>query len=409
MTISVDEVSYELHLIFDSSLSDIQRIERCRNLVNTIITTWSPNLVETLKEVVEFFAQDDVHLFVSRQMLSDFCLRILPWLSDSQSKIMAQFMRKEMQPRAVHFEFHLSIVCNHLSCIYEKEENWKEAANLLASIPAESYYRFSVDFELELYMKIARLYMEDDEPLLAEPYVKKASVLQFETTNNDLHLNYKVCYARMLNFRLKFIEAALEYHELSNCQSFGESERLIALKNALVCTILSFTGNYRTQLLKLFFNDERCKLLIRLKILKNLYMVRFIKPNEINEIETMLMPHQKAKTIYGTTLLIEAIAEHNIQSIRILHQNIKIESFANLLGFHPYEAKLIAARMIFEGRIEGSIDEANGLITFNPQKPDQLQSWHKKIESMKTQLNRMNELLLENSSVQKVEEDQTDV
>jgi len=27
-------------------------------------------------------------------------------------------------------------------------------------------------------MKIARLYMEDDDPLLAEPYVKKASVLQ---------------------------------------------------------------------------------------------------------------------------------------------------------------------------------------------------------------------------------------
>jgi len=46
----------------------------------------------------------------------------------------------------------------------------------------------------------------------------------------------------MLNFRLKFIEAAVEYYELSNCPSFGESERLIALKNALVCTILSFTG-----------------------------------------------------------------------------------------------------------------------------------------------------------------------
>jgi len=47
----------------------------------------------------------------------------------------------KMQQREVHFEYHLSIVCHHLSYIYEKEENWKEAANLLASIPAESYYR----------------------------------------------------------------------------------------------------------------------------------------------------------------------------------------------------------------------------------------------------------------------------
>jgi len=58
-------------------------------------------------------------------------------------------------------------------------------------------------------------------------------------------------------------------------------------------------GNNRTQLLKLLFNDERCKLLMTLTTLKNLYMVRFIEPNEINEIKTMLMPHQKAKTIYG--------------------------------------------------------------------------------------------------------------
>jgi len=46
-----------------------------------------------------------------------------------------------MQPREVYFEYHMSIICYHLSYIYEKEENWKEAANFLASIPAESYYR----------------------------------------------------------------------------------------------------------------------------------------------------------------------------------------------------------------------------------------------------------------------------
>lgn len=71
------------------------------------------------------------------------------------------------------------------------------------------------------------------------------------------------------------------------------------------------------------------------------------------------------KPFVGTTLLIEAIAEHNVQSIRIFHKNIEIESFGNLLGFEPYEAKLLAERMISEGRIEGSIDQTNGLITFN--------------------------------------------
>jgi len=62
--------------------------------------------------------------------------------------------------------------------------------------------------------------------------------------------------------------------------------------------------------------------------------------------------------------LFESIAEHNIQSIERLYKNIKIESLGRLLGFEPYKAELIAGRMISEGRIEGSIDQKEGLITF---------------------------------------------
>lgn len=56
--------------------------------------------------------------------------------------------------------------------------------------------------------------------------------------------------------------------------------------------------NNRTQLLEILYNDERCKLLIRLSTLEKLHMVHIIKPYEIDEIEKMLMPHQKAKTNY---------------------------------------------------------------------------------------------------------------
>jgi len=46
---------------------------------------------------------------------------------------------------------------------------------------------------------------------------------------------------------------------------------------------------------------------------------------------------------------------------------------------------------------------------YTAQKPDRLQSWNKKIESMNIQLYRMNDLLLANRSVQIMEDDQTDV
>lgn len=51
-----------------------------------------------------------------------------------------------------------------------------------------------------------------------------------------------MCYARVLDFRRKFIEAAQRYNELSYKSIVHESERLEALKHALNCTILASAG-----------------------------------------------------------------------------------------------------------------------------------------------------------------------
>lgn len=50
-------------------------------------------------------------------------------------------------------------------------------------------------------MKIARLYLEVDDPVQAEAFVNRASLLQAETTNEQLQIYYKVCYARVLDYR----------------------------------------------------------------------------------------------------------------------------------------------------------------------------------------------------------------
>jgi hypothetical protein len=40
------------------------------------------------------------------------------------------------------------------------------------------FRKYTVDYKLETYMKIARLYLEDDDPMLAESYINRASLLQ---------------------------------------------------------------------------------------------------------------------------------------------------------------------------------------------------------------------------------------
>lgn len=62
-------------------------------------------------------AQDNVNLFVSRQMFSDFCMRILPWIPDSQSKLLAHCMQEEVKITLLSaiLQIHLCYKQNYLS------------------------------------------------------------------------------------------------------------------------------------------------------------------------------------------------------------------------------------------------------------------------------------------------------
>lgn len=127
--------------------------------------------------------------------------------------------------------------------IYEKEQEWREAAQVLSGIPLETGQKqYSVNYKMETYLKIARLYLEDDDPVQAEAYINRASLLQNDTADEQLHIMYKACYARVLDYRRKFIEAAQRYMELSYKSVVHPDERMQALQNALHCTILASAG-----------------------------------------------------------------------------------------------------------------------------------------------------------------------
>eukprot|EP00951_Prasinocladus_malaysianus_P046259 scaffold633740_cov55-Prasinocladus_malaysianus.AAC.1 len=57
--------------------------------------------------------------------------------------------------------------------------------------------------------------MQDDDPVNAEVFIKKAHVLMSSCTDPATTLQYKVCYARILDSKRRFLEAATRYYELS--------------------------------------------------------------------------------------------------------------------------------------------------------------------------------------------------
>ena len=56
---------------------------------------------------------------------------------------------------------------------------------------------------------------EDDDALSADKFIQKAGFLLSESKDEALELQYNTCYARILDSKRKFIEAALRYYHLS--------------------------------------------------------------------------------------------------------------------------------------------------------------------------------------------------
>lgn len=364
--------------------------EKYRLILDGILSnasTAGPEIVDALKIFIEAIVNENVSLVISRQILTDISnqLTVLP---DNISKAVSHYTLDKVQPRVISFEEQVASIRQHLAAIYEREQNWRDAANVLVGIPLETGQKqYSVDYKLETYMKIARLYLEDDDPVQAEAFINRASLLQAESKNEQLQIYYKVCYARVLDYRRKFIEAAQRYNELSYRTIIHEDERMTALRNALICTILASAGQQRSRMLATLFKDERCQQLPAYSILEKMYLDRIIRRSELQEFEALLQPHQEALTGDGSTILDRAVIEHNLLSASKLYNNITFEELGALLEIPPAKAEKIASQMITEGRMNGYIDQIDSIVHFETR--EVLPAWDKNIQSLCYQVNHL--------------------
>uniref|UniRef100_A0A4W5JX20 COP9 signalosome complex subunit 4 n=1 Tax=Hucho hucho TaxID=62062 RepID=A0A4W5JX20_9TELE len=378
-------VRQELAQLMNSSGSHKDLAGKYRQILEKAIQFTDAEQLESLKAFVEAMVNENVSLVISRQLLTDFCTNI-PSLPDSTAKSVYHFTLEKIQPRVISFEEQVASIRQHLSTIYEKEEDWRNAAQVLVGIPLETGQKqYNVDYKLDTYLKIARLYLEDDDPVQAEAYINRASLLQNESTNEQLQVHYKVCYARVLDYRRKFIEAAQRYNELSYKSIVHETERLEALKHALHCTILASAGQQRSRMLATLFKDERCQQLAAYGILEKMYLDRIIRGNQLQEFAAMLMPHQKATTGDG---------QSPNSRLRLF-----LDRAVNLLLTCSYayelslcvcpcpQAEKIASQMITEGRMNGFIDQIDGIVHFETREP--LPTWDKQIQSLCFQVNNL--------------------
>jgi len=346
--------------------------------------------LDEFKAFVDHLVVQEGSLVISRQILQSYS-QSLKDLAAELHKQVALYSLEKMQSR-VAFEEQVSIIRENLAVVYEEEEEWADAAKCLRDIPLDTGNRVVDDEKkVTIYVKIAQLYLEDDESVQADVYINRAAALVHGCKDPVLQLRYKVCFARILDYKRKFIEAAGRYYELS--QIVGDQERMEALKCAVTCAILAQAGPHRSRMLATLYKDERCTKLDIYSTLEKMYLERILRKPEVQKFAEGLKEHQMAKLADGSTVLDRAVIEHNLLSASRIYNNITFDELGALLEIPAAKAEEIAARMMVENRLRGSIDQIATLIRFETE-AGPLNLWDSHIEAACHTVNSVLETLI---------------
>lgn len=385
---SISNIQREIELMSNrQSINQSQLTEKFRLMWPEILKLTNHDDLETaLCSLTDLLVNEDMSVVTSRQQLSELVNTLQSIENVLIVKSVGLYALEKMQPRVLSFEDQVATLRQHLALVYEKEHNWRQAASILIGIKFDGQKKYTAEYKMETYLKIARLYLEDDDPVEAETYINRSGLLQNEVKNEKLHILFKVCYARVQDYRRKFVDAAQRYIEISFKSIVDASERLEALKMAIACAILAGAGQQRSRILATLYKDERSQQLSSFPILEKMYLERIIKRDEqLKQFESSLLAHQKALTSENITILERAVIEHNLLSASKLYVNISFDELGALLGVSAENAEKFASQMISEERMDGSIDQLARFVHFETS--SQISQWDNQIKQVCTQVN----------------------
>lgn len=180
------------------------------------------------------------------------------------------------------------------------------------------------------------------------------------------------------------------YHALSQTPAtmIRADDLLVLLGKAATCAILGKAGPQRDRILGALCKDERLASLeavdgfaTHAQVLTKMTLQHLLRRTELRSFEEGLMDHQKALMADGLTIPQRAIIEHNMAAAFRVYENIRFEELGNLLEISTSKAEQIAARMISEGRLNGYIDQIDGVLFFLDDR-DTLKNWDERISEL---------------------------
>lgn len=356
----------------ESSANSQNKLQLYNDLLSeTVSTSPESELADDLVYYLDSVLSEDLSIVASRPILDSFIATLRKLSSETQVKV-GQHAVTLLQSRSTSVEEQDAQIREILADAYEQEEEFIAAAKALQGIHIDSSQRLVSDSaKVRLWIRIVRLYLEEDDTTSAEAFLNRIKNLPSKIEDHELKLHFRLSQARIQDARRRFLDASQEYFGVSLAAGVDESDRLQALAAAIRCAVLAPAGPQRSRTLSTLYKDDRATSVEEFGILEKMFLDRLLNPEEVAAFSQRLAPHQLAQTADGTTVLDKAVVEHNLVAASKLYENIKTDALGAILGLQASgdltageKAEAYAARMVEQGRLSGSIDQIDGIIYF---------------------------------------------
>ncbi|KAL4973785.1 signalosome subunit 4 [Aspergillus desertorum] len=356
----------------ESSTNPQNRLQLYNDLLSeTVSTCPEPQLADDLIYYLDSVFSEDLSIVAARPILDSFIDMLRKLTPETQIQV-GQHAVTLLQSRSTSVEEQDARIREILADAYESQEEYIAAAKALQGIHIDSSQRLVSDSaKVKLWIRIVRLYLEEDDTTSAEAFLNRIKNLPSKIEDHELKLHFRLSQARIQDARRRFLDASQEYFAVSLAAGVDESDRLQALAAAIRCAVLAPAGPQRSRTLATLYKDDRATSVEEFGILEKMFLDRLLTPEEVAAFAQRLAPHQLAQTADGTTVLDKAVVEHNLVAASKLYENIKTEALGAILGLQASgdltageKAEAYAARMVEQGRLSGSIDQIDGIIYF---------------------------------------------
>ena len=357
----------------ESSGNPQNKLQLYNNLLSEIVSTSSEHeLAQDLIYYLDSILTEDINIVAARPLLDAFIAALQNLSPETKIKV-GQHAVTLLQSRSTSVEEQDAQLRELLADAYESEEEYSAAARALQGIHIDSSQRLVAESaKVRLWIRIVRLYLEEDDTTSAEAFLNRIKSLPNKIEDHELKLHFKLSQARILDARRRFLDASQEYFNVSLAAGVDESDRLQALAAAVRCAVLAPAGPQRSRSLATLYKDDRITSVEEFGILEKMFLDRLLNPEEVAAFSERLAPHQLALTADGTTVLDKAVVEHNLVAASKLYENITTDALGVILGLTGSgdmtageKAEAYAARMVEQERLKGSIDQIAGVIFFN--------------------------------------------